>query len=58
MHKEFNPTFFYVLLPLLIGLFMMFVIRGPIYGIVGLFITIVGGALFLMALICGVKVYK
>ncbi|MFO7678331.1 MAG: hypothetical protein R6V50_08135 [Thermoplasmatota archaeon] len=58
MTKELNPTFVYVLLPLLIGLFMMFVIRGPIYGIIGAIITIAGGGLFVMALIYGVNVYK
>jgi hypothetical protein len=58
MAKELYPTFIYLLLPLLIGLFIMFVIRGPIYGIVGAFITIAGGGLFVMALIHRVKMYK
>ncbi len=52
--KEINPIFILSIIPLLLGLFMMFIIRGPIYGIVGLGITIIGIPIILMGLDFGI----
>lgn len=52
--KKINPIFIIFLTPLLIGLFMAFIVRGPIYGIIGLGLIIIGTTIFLIGFLLGV----
>ena len=51
--KKINPILILFLMPLLIGLFLAFIVRGPIYGIVGLGLIIIGAPLLLIGFLFG-----